>query len=47
VHGYQAQASKLPEEKLTSEFKAVLASYVQEVDYVDIESLKTLIDTLK
>jgi len=37
----------LPEEKLTSEFKAVLASYVQKVDYVDIESLKTLIDALK
>jgi hypothetical protein len=25
----------------------VLASYVQKVDYVDIESLKTLIDALK
>ena len=42
-----SQASKLPEEKLTSEFKAVLATYGQKVDYVDIESLKPLIDALK
>ena len=42
-----SQASKLPEEKLTSEFKAVLATYGKKVDYVDNESLKPLIDTLK
>jgi hypothetical protein len=41
-----SQASKLPEEKLTSEFKAVLATYGQKMDYVDIESLKPLIDAL-
>lgn len=42
-----SQASKLPEEKLTSEFKAVLETYGQKVDYVDMESLKPLIDNLK
>ena len=42
-----SQASKLPEEKLTSEFKAVLATYGKKVDYVDNKSLKPLIDTLK
>ena len=42
-----SQASKLPEDKLTSEFKAVLATYGKKVDYVDIESMKPLIDALK
>ena len=42
-----SQASKLPEEKLSSEFKAVLASYGQKVDYVDMESLNPLIDAMK
>ena len=41
-----SQAAKLPEEKLTSEFKAVLATYGKKVDYVDLEMLQPLIDAL-
>jgi hypothetical protein len=41
-----SQASKLPEEKLTSEFKAVLATYGQKVDYVDLNSMEPLIDAI-
>ena len=42
-----SQAAKLPEEKLTSEFKAVLASYGKKVDYVDLETLRPLTAALK
>jgi hypothetical protein len=42
-----SQASKLPEEKLTSEFKAVLATYGKKVDYVDLEMLRPLTAALK
>ena len=41
-----SQASKLPEEKLTSEFKAVLAIYGQKVGYVDLNSVEPLIDAI-
>lgn len=41
-----SQASKLPEEKLTPEFKAVLATYGKKVDYVDLEMLQPLIAAL-
>ena len=41
-----SQASKLPEEKLTSEFKAVLATYGQKVDYVDLNSVEPLIEAI-
>ena len=41
-----SQAAKLPEEKLTSEFKAILATYGKKVDYVDLEMLQPLIDAL-
>ena len=41
-----SQASKLPEEKLTSEFKAVLATYGKKVDYVDMESLNPIVNAL-
>ena len=41
-----SQASKLPEEKLTSEFKAVLATYGKKVDHVDLETLEPLIVAL-
>ena len=41
-----SQATKVPEEKLTSEFKAVLATYGKKVDYVDLEMLQPLIDVL-
>ena len=37
-----SQATKVPEEKLTSEFKAVLATYGKKVDYVDLEMLQPL-----
>ncbi len=42
-----SQAAKLPEEKLTSEFKAVLATYGKKVDYVDLEMLRPLTAALK
>ena len=42
-----SQASKLPEEKLTSEFKAVLATYGKKVDYVDLEMLRPLTAALR
>ena len=42
-----SQAAKLPEEKLTSEFKAVLATYGKKVDYVDLEMLQPLTAALK
>ena len=41
-----SQASKLPEEKLTSEFKAVLATYGKTVDHVDLETLEPLMVAL-
>ena len=41
-----SQASKLPEEKVTSELKAVLATYGQKVDYVDLNSVEPLIDAI-
>ncbi len=41
-----SQATKLPEEKLTSEFKAVLATYGKKVDYVDLESLNPIVNAL-
>ena len=41
-----SQASKLPEEELTPEFKAVLATYGKKVDYVDLEMLKPLTSAL-
>ena len=34
------------EEKLTSEFKAVLATYGQKVDYVDLNSVEPLIEAI-
>ena len=37
-----SQASKLPEERLTPEFKAILATYGKKVDYVDLEMLEPL-----
>ena len=42
-----SQASKLPEEQLTAESKAVLATYGQKVDYVDLNSLEPLINAIK
>ena len=42
-----SQAAKLPEEKLTSEFKAVLATYGKKVDYVDLEMLEPLAAALR
>ena len=42
-----SQAAKLPEEKLTSEFKAVLATYGTKVDYVDLEMLQPLTAALR
>ena len=42
-----SQAAKLPEEKMTSEFKAVLATYGKKVDYVDLEMLRPLTAALK
>ena len=42
-----SQASKLPEDQLTSESKAVLATYGQKVDYVDLNSLEPLINAMK
>lgn len=42
-----SQAVKLPEEKLTSEFKAVLATYGKKVDYVDLEMLRPLTAALR
>ncbi len=41
-----SQAAKLPEEKLTSEFKSVLATYGKKVDYVDLESLNPIVNAL-
>ena len=42
-----SQASKLPEDQLTSESKAVLATYGQKVDYVDLNALEPLINAMK
>ena len=41
-----SQASKLPAEKLTSEFKAILATYGQKVDYVNLNTLTSIISSL-
>ena len=41
-----SQASKLPAEKLTSEFKAILATYRQKVDYVNLNTLTQIISSL-
>ncbi len=41
-----SMASKTPEDQQTSEMKGVMAIYGQKVDYVDLESLKPLIDAL-
>ena len=42
-----SQASKLPEDQLTAEFKAVLATYGQKVDCVNLDSLNPLIHAMK
>ena len=42
-----SMASKTPEDQQTAEMKGVKAIYGQKVDYVDLESLKPLIDALK
>ena len=42
-----SQASKMPEGLLTAESKAVLATYGQKVDYVDLYSLEPLINAIK
>lgn len=41
-----SQALKMPEEQLTPEFKAVLATYGQTVDYVDFEGLRPVADAV-
>ena len=41
-----SMASKTPENQQTAEMKGVKAIYGQKVDYVDLESLKPLIDAL-
>ena len=41
-----SMASKTPEDQQTAEMKGVKAIYGQKVDYVDLESLKPLIDAL-
>ena len=42
-----SQASKLPEDQLTAEFKAVIATYGKKVDYVDFDALKPVADAVK
>ena len=42
-----SQASKMPEDQLTAEFKAVLATYGQKVDCVNLDSLNPLIHAMK
>lgn len=41
-----SQASKMPQEQLTPEFKAVLATYGQTVDFVDFGALKPVADAV-
>ena len=41
-----SQALKMPEEQLTPEFKAVLATYGQTVDFVDFEGLRPVADAV-
>ena len=42
-----SQASKMPEDQLTAEFKAELATYGQKVDCVNLDSLNPLIHAMK
>lgn len=41
-----SQASKMPEDQLTAELKAVLATYGQKVDYVDFDTLKPIVQAV-
>lgn len=42
-----SMASKTPEDQRTAEMKAVLATYGQKVDYVDLDTLKPLVAALE
>ena len=41
-----SMASKMPEEQLSPEFKAVLATYGQQMDYVDLSTLAPIVDLM-
>ena len=41
-----SMASKTPEDQRTAEMKAVLATYGQKLDYVDLDALKQLVAAL-